>query len=579
MKRILTCLLLLLTSVHASANFSFLKQEPQILPVDQAYLFDFGQQGNALELKWSMQGKDYYLYQDKFDLQVEVDGDVRLGEIQYPEPVIHTDDWFGDQPVYFDAVTLTIPVLEAKGGASVTVTYQGCLDGILCYPPTRQTVFLNDVEANDGFAAAAQIPAAPISKQDGLAAMLDGDKLWLIIITFVGLGMLLAFTPCVFPMYPILTSIIGGQGQLSTRKAFALSMTYVQGMAITYTILGLIVASAGMKYQAALQSPTVLIGLAVLFVVLSLSMFGVYNLQLPASLQNKLNNAQNQQKGGSFVGVFVMGLISGLVASPCTTAPLSGVLIYVAQSGDLMLGGVTLYALSMGMGLPLLLLGTSGGKLLPKAGAWMETIKHVFGFLMIAVALMMLDRVYPGMLLDLAWAVWGIALASYLLLTNKKTAFSWLKVTRSVLLTLGLLGSVSYGLHAVMNPHDATADLNFVHIKTLTDLEREVAKANSEGKAVMLDLYADWCVACKEFEHKTFPQPNVRERTDTMVMLQADVTRNDAQDIELLEAFDVLGLPTLLFFTPQGEELSSLRVTGFVAAAPFAEHLDTVLAQ
>ncbi|MBY5992260.1 protein-disulfide reductase DsbD [Ferrimonas balearica] len=586
MTKTLTRLLLLpllgLFSLNAAATFSFLKQEPQVLPVDQAYLFDFDQKDNALDLTWTMAGDQYYLYQEKFVLQVDVEGEATLGAIQFPAPVNHYDEFFGDQPVYFNEVTLTIPVLEAKNNASVTVTYQGCLDKVLCYPPTKQTVFLSDVAANDGFIAPSA-PAAPQTQQDGLAALLAGDGLLLPLITFFGLGILLAFTPCVFPMYPILTGIIGGQGKLSTGRAFALSMTYVQGMALTYTALGLVVASAGMKYQAALQSPAVLIGLAVLFVVLSLSMFGLYNLQLPTSLQGKLANAQNKQKGGSFVGVFVMGLISGLVASPCTTAPLSGVLIYVAQSGDLVLGGATLYALSMGMGLPLLLLGTSGGKLLPRAGAWMETIKHVFGFLLIAVAIMMLDRLWPGTVLDLLWALWGVSLAGYLLHQNKKTQFSWMQTVRNVVIVLGLFASVSYGFHSVMNRNESLASsqhaVDFVKIKTLADLEREVAAANAAGKPVMLDLYADWCVACKEFEHKTFPQPQVTERTDRMVLLQADVTRNDAQDIELLEAFQVLGLPTLLFFDGNGEELSQLRVTGFMGPNPFAEHLDLVLAQ
>ncbi len=580
MKKLLPFLLMLLASGHAFANFSFLKQEPQVLPVEQAYTFDFGQQENRLDLSWTMAGKAYYLYQEKFSFETQ--GDVVLGEPQYPAPQNHFDDWFGDQPVYFDRVTLTLPILKASDDASVTVTYQGCLDGILCYPPTRKTVFLNAVAQNSGLPApttsAPQAQSAQ-TQQDGLAAMLAGDSLWLTLATFLGLGVLLAFTPCVFPMYPILTSIIGGQGRLTTAKAFALSFTYVQGMALTYTLLGLVVASAGVKYQAALQSPLVLISLAVLFVLLSLSMFGLYNLQLPSALQNRLNQAQNQQQGGSFAGVFLMGLISGLVASPCTTAPLSGALIYVAQSGDVLLGGAALYALSMGMGLPLLMLGTSGGKLLPRAGAWMETIKHVFGFLMIAVALMMLDRLYAGMVLDLLWALWGVSLAAYLLLANKKTAFSWFKVTRSVLLSLALLGSISYGLHAVMERETVEHGVEFVQIKSLEDLNREVAKANADGKAVMLDLYADWCVACKEFEHKTFPKAEVRERTDNMVLLQADVTANDAVDIELLENYRVLGLPTLLFFTPEGEELNQLRVTGFMGPSPFATHLDQVLVQ
>ncbi|WP_028115786.1 protein-disulfide reductase DsbD [Ferrimonas senticii] len=586
MKRVLTSLMLLLTTSSALANFDFLKDEPEILPVEQAYLFDFYQQGNQLQLNFTMASDQYYLYQDKFKVKVEVEGNAEVGEMVYPEATIHTDDFFGDLPVYFNNANLQLPILQADSGTELTITYQGCLDKVLCYPPTKVKVPLSEVAANDGvIAAATAVPAAADSaefqtEQDGFAAMLAGENLWLVLATLFGLGILLAFTPCVFPMYPILTGIIAGHGkQISSAKAFALSMTYVQGMALTYTALGLVVASAGAQYQAVLQSPTVLIGLAVLFVALSLSMFGVYELQLPTSMQTKLNIASNKQQGGSFAGVFAMGLISGLVASPCTTAPLSGVLIYVAQSGDLVVGGSALYALSLGMGLPLLLIGTSGGKLLPRAGAWMETIKHVFGFLLLSVSLMMLERIWPGMWLNLAWSALGLAMFGYLLWANSKTQQSSMKWLRYGALSVALLGSAGYGIQAVTN-NDVTAhaQLKFVYIDTVEQLREEVAIANAAGKPVMLDLYADWCVSCKEFEHQTFPAPQVVERTDQMVILQADLTDTNDITSQFYEQYDVLGLPTLLFFGTDGNEIGNLRVTGFMNADKFAAHLDKVLA-
>ncbi|WP_028110042.1 protein-disulfide reductase DsbD [Ferrimonas futtsuensis] len=591
MKRLFALALMLTLSSTAFAQFSFLNQEPEVLPVDQAYLFNFYQQDNKLELTWEMPEQGYYLYQERFTVKIE--GNAKVGDFVYPEATSHFDDFFGEQPVYFDRVTLALPILEAEDNTELTITYQGCLDKVLCYPPTRQKVLLSAVAANDGLIAPPAAPAttghAPATEQDSLAALLSDGHLGLVILTFFGLGILLAFTPCVFPMYPILTGIIAGQGEkLSTGRAFALSMTYVQGMAITYSALGLVVASAGLKYQAALQHPAILIGLAILFLVLSLSMFGVYNLQLPDSWQNKLNQASNSQKGGSFTGVLVMGLISGLVASPCTTAPLSGALIYVAQSGDLMLGGLALYALSMGMGAPLLLLGTSGGKLLPRAGAWMEIIKHVFGFLLIAVSIVMLTRIWSGLVADLMWSLWALALVTYLLKENRNTRQGIGQTARYLMLGALMMGSLGYGGFSVgyalysdkiagTDAGSAHHEVEFIRVKSLVDVEREVAKAAAAGKPVMLDLYADWCVACKEFEVKTFPKPEVIKRTDQMVLLQADMTANDDLDIEIQEHYQVLGLPTILFFDRQGTELSRQRVTGFMNATRFASHLDGVL--
>jgi len=343
-------------------NFGFLKSEPELMPVDQAFAFDFKQEGNKVTLNWVI-ADGYYMYRDK--LKFSVNG-AELGTIDLPKGKPHNDEYFGEQEVYYTYIDIPVGLKQADENSTLSVTFMGCAEGKLCYPPTKRDVSLKAVAANDGQIAssansgentkpaatdtdakASSAPAKPITQQDSLSQMLSNDSLLWTLVIFFGLGIGLALTPCVFPMYPILSGIIVGQGQkLSTAKAFTLSMAYVQGMAITYSILGLVVASAGMKYQAALQHPAVLVVLAILFFVLSLSMFGLYDLKLPSSWQEKMNSISNNQKGGNLIGVFLMGVISGLVASPCTTAPLSGALVYVAQTGDLLQGFLALYVLS-----------------------------------------------------------------------------------------------------------------------------------------------------------------------------------------------------------------------------------------
>ena len=614
MKKIVTlCLtsLLLMSSIllaptaqsaNASSNtFSFLNNEPKLMPVNEAFVFDYQQQGNQLKISFVI-ADGYYLYRDK--LQFSAEGAV-IGDIELPRGKNHNDEYFGDQEVYYSFVEIPVGIKQANADAVIHVTFMGCAEGTLCYPPTKNEVKLNAVAENDGTVTAKKVigapdeattkAAAPITQQDSLNQMLQNDSLLWTLLIFFGLGIGLALTPCVFPMYPILSGIIVGQGKkLSTGKAFTLSMAYVQGMAITYSLLGLVVASAGLKFQAALQHPAILIFLAVMFVLLSLSMFGMYDLKLPSKWQEKMNAMSNNQKGGNLIGVFLMGVISGLVASPCTTAPLSGALIYVAQSGDLIQGFLALYVLSMGMGVPLLIIGTSGGKILPRAGAWMDIIKTIFGFLLISVSIVMIGRIWPGLVSDLLWSIWGVALAGYLMHQNKLTEFNWKQTTRGVLLLLTLLASFSYGFQALMAGfgHDtpsitqagvegkSNAETNhFIRIKSLADLEVELDKASISGKTVMLDLYADWCVACKEFEAITFKNKDVAMRMDQMVLLQADVTASDDIDIELLEHYGVLGLPTLLMFNQDGEQREDLRVTGFMGPKEFAAHLDLLLAK
>ncbi|MFM4778079.1 protein-disulfide reductase DsbD [Aeromonas veronii] len=563
----------LLSSLGIEAN-----AKPKFLQVDEAFQIDSEQRGDQLLLTLHI-ADDYYLYRHSLRFK---GNNLTFSEPTLPEGTEHEDDFFGKTRVYYQQVSIVVPLKEVGENATLRVRYQGCTDG-LCYPPTDKLIDVAPlVKATTASTADTAQSVAPVSQQDQLAAALGNQGFWLSIVAFFALGLGLAFTPCVFPMYPILTGIIAGAGhRLSTGRAFLLSFVYVQGMAVTYTLLGLVVASAGLKFQAALQHPYVLIGLSVMFVLLALSMFGLYTLQLPSSLQTRLSGLSNRQQGGSVVGVAIMGMISGLVCSPCTTAPLSGALIYVAQSGDLWLGGAALYALSLGMGLPLLLLGTSGGKLLPKAGAWMDVIKQLFGFALLAVPILLLSRLWSDQVTTLAWLGWGLLLCGYLYHHNQHQPHSVAKSVRGFVLLLAMISAVVVGKDLLQPapPAAITADASqtapqFIRIKTLDDLKVQLAAAR--GKPVLLDLYADWCVACKEFEHKTFSDPAVRERFGQMMLLQADVTANDDADVELLNSLNVLGLPTLIFFDREGKELTGQRVTGFMGPIPFAKHLEMV---
>ncbi|MGJ8691025.1 MAG: protein-disulfide reductase DsbD [Thalassotalea sp.] len=592
----------------ASTLFS---NDDEFLKVDEAFVFDFYQKGNKLELSFNV--KDgYYLYQHQFKFSTE---NATTSAINLPKGIEHNDEYFGLQEIYLTPLTLMINIEQASENASLTVRYQGCAKKGLCYPPTSKKIPLDQVmaslaksekttevpqanaNANDilsGLAAsddsAKNSPAtestnlnnAGQSEQFELADMLAGDSLVVTLIAFFILGLGLSFTPCVFPMYPILTGIIVGQGKsLSNKKAFSLSFFYVQGMAITYTILGIVVALAGAQFQAMFQHPAVLITLSILFIFLALSMFGAFNLALPSSWQNKLNNLSNSQKGGSIFGVMAMGAISGLVASPCTTAPLTGALIFIAESGDILTGAAALYTLSLGMGLPLLVLGSSGGKILPKAGNWMNIIKNIFGLLLLAVPIFLLERFIPELAAQILWALLAIAAGSYFYLANSQTDKTLFHGVRFALIFILLFFGANKLYQTVFPPmmHAPAVELNsFVPVDNLAQLREEVNKANQAGKTVMVDLYADWCIACKEFEHLTFPKPNVQKALSNTVLLQVDLTETGSTaSIELMAEFDVFGLPSILFFDLQGNELINKRVTGFMAADEFTQHLNSFL--
>ncbi|RDV24901.1 protein-disulfide reductase DsbD [Alteromonas aestuariivivens] len=569
---------------------SLFSDQPEFLHVDEAFMFDFRQRGNKLEITFDI-ADSYYLYKHQFKLATK---NATLGEPVFPEAKQKEDEFFGLTEVYYHTVTFSVPIEESVQDGVVKVRYQGCAEAGLCYPPTTKVVYLSAVSKGGSsietatVVTAASEPQSQSQQYDLATRLADKENLFITLLLFLALGVGLAFTPCVFPMYPILSGIVIGQGkEIKLSKAFWLSFIYVQGMAITYSVLGLVVASAGVQFQAALQHPYILGVFIALFVVLAMAMFGAWELQLPSKWQERLNQLSNDQKRGNVLGVFVMGVLSGLVASPCTTAPLTGILLFIAQTGDMVLGFVSLYVLSLGMGIPLILFGITGGKLLPKAGSWMNVVKVTFGFMMLAVAILFIERLWNSEYSYLLWASLGLATFTYYGVINQDTQTSLAKGVRSLAIFIGLFASAMLGYHTLMPaPHSTTtgtsqmnaaAHPTFTVVKSLEDFKQKLAAANAEGKSVMVDLYADWCVACKEFEKYTFPEPAVIQALANTEWMQIDLTDNTPINLAFQEEFDVLGLPTILFFNTQGNEIQGSRVTGFMRAEPFSRHVNQVL--
>ncbi len=597
--------------------------EDDILTAEQAFQLDVQVAApDRLALNWII-APETYLYADKVELSLEGAEDTALGTWERPTGDIKKDSILpdgttGDVEVYHDQLAIELPLLRgATAPTEVTLVakYQGCADRGICYPPQTQKLKLSLPEAlaaavlpaaaaaDPGAAAASQAvsggsqgaSAAPdagmVSEQDQIAQVLAGGNLWLILAAFFGFGLLLAFTPCVFPMIPILSGIIAGQGPaITTRKAFTLSVVYVLAMALTYTVAGVLAGLFGANLQAAFQNPWILSVFALVFVALAMSMFGFYDLQLPSSLQSKITEMSNKQEGGTLIGVAIMGFLSALIVGPCVAPPLFGALIYISQTGDAVLGGIALFALSLGMGAPLIAIGTSAGKLLPRAGGWMDAIKAVFGVLLLAVAILLLERILPAAVSMLLWGLLMICSAIYMgaLSQVPSEASGWRKLWKGLgvaLLIYGglmLLGTAAGGKDTIQPLRGLAAGgggaaaehAAFKQVKTVADLDRELAAASAAGKPVMLDFYADWCVACKEMERYTFSDPAVIAEMDRFVLLQADVTANDEEDQALMQGhFGIPGPPAMLFFDPERGELRNFRLVGFTPAKEFAEHL------
>ena len=545
-------------------------------------------------LNWQI-ADGYYLYQQQVEVTVINPQGVQLEAIKFPKGKRKVDEIFGDTVVYYHDLRLTQrltnPLVKATN-VTLNIRFQGCADIGVCYPPMNKTVSLSLQPTNHlNITQPTKPTPSNISEQGRIAKALVDNTVWLTALTFLGFGLLLSLTPCVFPMIPILSGIIIGHGKsLTTRKAFYLSFSYVFASAITYALFGILAGLFGSNLQATFQNPWILSIFSGLFVLLALSMFGLYQIQLPNALQSKLSQLSQHQKNGSLWGSAIMGILSTLIVGPCVAAPLAGVLIYIGQTGDAVLGGLALFSLGLGMGIPLLIIGVSAGKLLPKAGHWMEPIKYFFGVLLLAVAIWLVERILPASITLLLWASLFIICAIYLNALDRlpENSSGWQKLSKGVgailmiygvILMLGAASGGSNPLKPLANfslsqkNNTLQHSLPFKRIQNIDDLQAALQLASQNKQFVMLDFYADWCVSCKEMEAFTFSEPSIQQALKNTLLLQADVTKNNDEDRALLNAFSLIGPPAILFFSPNGTEIKQHRVIGYMAADDFLKQL------
>ena len=576
--------------------------ESEFLPPDQAFRVEVAAQGADMIRVDFLVTPGYYLYRHRFNFSLDTAAgtpSATLGSPDIPQGEWKEDEFFGRQQVFHEGVSVSIPVSRAPGGAlelPIVVGLQGCADKGLCYPPEKRRFKVSlpatDSAVDGGLSDRSMGRTVSssggansgggqgfVSEQDRLAELIRTGHLSLVLATFFGLGLLLAFTPCVLPMVPILSGIIAGQGSgVTTGRAFALSLSYVLGMAVMNTLAGVAAAAAGQQIQALFQQPWIIVLFSLIFVALALSMFGLFTIQMPASLQTRLSDVSNRQRAGTFGGVAVMGALSALIVSACVAPPLFAALAVIAQTGDMVRGGSALFVMSLGMGAPLLVIGTSAGRLLPKAGGWMDTVKKFFGVLMLAVAAWMLSRLVEDRWSLLLWAI-PAGIGAWLLFSEVKTrsVTGWIMRGLGAVLglyALALITGVFLGGRDPLAPIPQLAapqkTLEFTRIKTVDDLDRAIAAAAAEGRPAMLDFYADWCVSCKEMERYTFTDAAVQSALANAVLLKADVTENDEADQALLRRFEIFGPPTIAFWGSDGVERKNYRVVGFMKADEFA---------
>ena len=600
----------LLSLILLSASLAF-GAETEIL--DPAVAFKLSAKmlsDTAVEVTYDI-APGYYLYREKFAFASEAAA-VKLGQAAIPNGKVKQDEFFGRIETLRDRVRIEIPVVRA-GVASdwaLNATSQGCADVGVCFPPNTQKIAFNadgSVPAG-GLAALDAAMAAPanavkddviprvevsrsgenLSETERIAAIFHGNSFWLILAKFFAFGVALSLTPCVLPMIPILSGLIVGQGSNVRRgRSFSLSVAYVLGMAVTYAIAGIIAGLSGAMLSSALQNPWVLSGFAFIFVLLSLSMFGFYELQLPPAAQSALTAQSNRLPGGKFAGVTLMGALSALIVGPCVAAPLAGALLYLSLTRDVVLGGSALFVMALGMGLPLLLVGASAGAILPRAGAWMESVKRFFGVLLLAVAIWLVTPVIPSWAVMLLWALLLIGCAMFLRAIDPlpEDANAYRRLWKGVGFA-SLIGGVALLVGAMSGAKDPLQPLAgiigggkneiageplFQRVKSGAELDRQIASA--QGKFVMLDFYADWCVSCKEMERFTFADAKVRAQLKDTILLQVDVTANNAEDKALLKRFGLFGPPGIILFDRSGNEIKSFRVIGYQPSDQFLASL------
>jgi thioredoxin:protein disulfide reductase len=602
------------TGINAILGAKRSSQEDEFLSPDEAFQLSVVADGpDKVRIEWAIH-EGYYLYKSRIKV-TSTSTQAQLGTPTLPTGQTKTDEYFGTQEVYHDDVAASVPVARAAGGAlelPIDVTYQGCADAGLCYPPITKNLKVSlppggtsSAGAVGGSGGAGTVAGAVggtggsgafVSEQDQLAALIRDGNLLVVLATFFGIGVLLSFTPCVLPMIPILSGIIVGQGEkVTARRGFTLAFTYVQGMALTYAAAGAaFVLLFKQAPQAFFQKPWIVGLFALLFIALAFAMFGAYTLQLPSALQTRLTSVSNQQKSGSYVGTFIMGALSALVVTACVAPALIAALSVISQTGQVARGAGALYATGLGMGLPLLLVGASAGSVLPRVGPWMDTVKSLFGVLFLGVAIYLLQPLLPPAVGMLLWS--GLAVISgYWVFTLKARdgspapaavrAPGLIAVVYGILLLIGVASGGRDPLQPLASLRSVGGDvvaaaesgLAFETIKSVDDLQARVAAASASGKTVMLDFYADWCVSCKEMEKYTFTDPSVQAALDNTVLLRADVTKNDALDQALLKHFGIYGPPTIAFYDAAGAEQRNYRVVGYMKAGEFAELLRKAL--
>jgi thiol:disulfide interchange protein DsbD len=591
-------LLLLLFALTGLAR----AEEP--LPPEQAFRFSARAiDARTIEARWQITDQ-YYMYRDKFKFVLEGG---TLGAAKLPPGKIKEDEIFGKVETYRKEVKILLPV-EATGPVTLKAISQGCWDGGICYPPINQEAKLELAAAASTIGSTAPLAtpvavppaptpampasAPPVDESSRIAGLFKGDNFALVLLSFFGFGLLLSLTPCVFPMIPILSGIIVNHGHaVSHLRAFVLSLAYVLGMAVTYAAVGVAAGLSGTLLSAALQNVWVLGGFALVFVVLSLSMFGFYELQMPSVLQSRVSDTANRQ-GGSLPAIALMGALSALIVGPCVAAPLAGALLYIAQTGNATLGGAALFVMSLGMGAPLLLVGAFSRSLLPKSGPWMEGVKKFFGVIMLATALWLVSPVIPLWLQMLGWALLMVIPAIFLHALDPlpQHAHGWQRLGKGLgvmlllggaAMLIGVLGGAKDPLQPLGFLGGGTAAVSpaptFERVASIERLDARLAEAKAAGKPVMLDFYADWCVSCKEMERFTFADPQVAARMKQIVLLKADVTANTAADAALLKRFGLFGPPGIIFFDAAGRELNDLRVVGFQPTEKFLPTLERIL--
>lgn len=580
----------------AASGVEFSGMEAGALPPEEAFILQAIATGAGSVLVRAQARPGYYLYRDQFDFSF-ADGQAEVVRAEFPAGRWVEDESFGETEVYYDEIEIPLHIARPAGPELpllLQIDYQGCREGSICYPPQQAVLELTlPATTTDIRQPAAATPATERggsgAEQDRLAAALSGTPV-LALLLFLVAGLLLAFTPCVFPMLPILSGLIAGEGdRMTTMRAFRLSLVYVLAMALVYTAFGVVAGLFGQNLQALFQHPAVLGGFALLFVLLSLAMFGFYELQLPASWQTRLNEWSNRAEGGTLIGAAIMGGLSALVVGPCVAPALMGALIYIGQTGDAVLGGAALFSMAIGMGIPLVVWGTSAGRLLPRAGGWMNAVKAVFGVGLLALAIWMLERVVPPVVTMLLWGTLAIASAVYLgaLARLPVDASGWRKLAQGLGLVVLLFGAAQW-LGALSGGDDWLRPLHhlrggavtttvetvpFRQVETLSELQSAIAAAPG---SVFLSFTAEWCVDCRRMERRTFPEPVVQERFARMTILKVDVTDYNDDHRDILGHFGLIGPPAYLFFHA-GEEVTPLRTYGFVRAERLAGMLDEVV--